>query len=151
MASKKASIEIAANVAKAIAGMNKLGASIDNASDRVADMGDQMKKAQQDVDRFGAIAQKVFKAAVAGTIASAAKQAISATIELAEETRRVEGIYRTLPFSITEASRATGGFATNLDLATAAARASAMGVADNSGQFADLAEVAACSTLLEIT
>lgn len=143
MARKKASIDVQANVAGAIAGMKKLGASVDRASGEVGTLNDKLSQAGDGLNKFASLVKKGLAGAAIGAAIGAVSEATQRVVEFAEESRRVQGVFKTLPFDIGAAAQATGGFVNNMDLAVAAAKAGSMGVSENSQQFADLATVAA--------
>lgn len=73
------------------------------------------------------------------SLAGAAFRAAGALANLGEESARTQDVFRNLAFSIDPARKATHGFIDDMQLATFANQAAAIGITETAGDFADFA------------
>lgn len=141
-----ARVSIVADVANANAGMRKLSAQVAKLERQLEKTSRAGAKAGGKLERSFERVEKSSKMMATGLglagVAGAASGAYHALGAAAERSMQLDSAQRNLKFSIDAARKSTMGMVTDFDLMQRANQASALGVANNAQEFAQLSEMA---------
>lgn len=144
---KSSSDELAASQKKQAQALEITRARLENTTQRFASFDAAVKKANATANAGGSSVTSLgariagLKAPIAVGIAAIAGLAVAAN-ELANASLQTQAVFANLAFSIEPARRATHGLVSDMELAATANRLVALGVTNNSQEFARLAAAA---------